>query len=292
MSTELGEFLRSRRARLSPDGLGLPQYGRRRVPGLRREEVAQLAGVSADYYMRLEQGRNPHVSDQVLDAIARALRLTETERAHLYALARPNHRQPASPHAPVRRSLQAVLDGMGSNPAIIVDYTTTILAANALAQTVFSIGPGGRGRDRARNFFLEPAARDFFPRWEEDAVSLVAELRVQAAKRPDDPRLTALIGELSIKSAEFRALWAKHPVKDKTHGEKVINHPLAGELVLAYDRMTLPGTEDAFLYAYTAEPGSPTAERLALLASWGTDAPSTGEPSALPDTSPRAVAPD
>jgi hypothetical protein len=162
-----------------------------------------------------------------------------------------------------------MLDGMPGNPAIIVDYTTTVFAANALARSVFGIGNDERTRDRARHFFLDPGSREFFPQWPQDALGLTAELRVQAVRRPDDPRLTSLIGELSIKSDEFRALWARHPVKDKTHGQKTIDHPLAGRMVLSYDRMALADDEDASLYVYTAEPGSDTADRLALLASWG-----------------------
>ncbi|MEU3979399.1 helix-turn-helix transcriptional regulator [Streptomyces sp. NPDC026672] len=271
MNTELRDFLQSRRARLTPGEVGLPERGRRRVAGLRREEVAQLAGVSTDYYVRLEQGRGPHVSDQVLDAVGRALRLEPTELAHLYALARPPRRR-AAPRGPrpVRRSLRLMLDGM-AGPALISDYTTTVLAANELARAVF--GFDDRSRDRARHFFLAPAARDFYPNWAEDAHTLVAELRLQTGRRPDDPRLTALVGELSIKSDEFRELWAKHPVRQKTAGRKTLLHPDVGLLELSYDRMTLADDNDAQLYVYTVEPGSESAERLALLASWHATAP-------------------
>jgi len=264
---ELRDFLQSRRARLTPADVGLPDRGRRRVAGLRREEVAQLAGVSTDYYVRLEQGRGAHVSDQVLDAVARALRLDATERARLYTLARPVPRKPAA-RPTVRDSLWRMLDGMPDNPAMIVDYTTMVLAANEPARLVFDVGEEGRKRDRARNFFLDPAAREFFPDWSQDAIGLVAELRIQVARRPDDPRLTALVGELSIKSDEFRALWAKHPVKDKTSGTKTVHHPLVGRMSFAYDRMVLADDDGANLYVFSAEPGSDSAERLALLASW------------------------
>jgi transcriptional regulator with XRE-family HTH domain len=275
MTSELSDFLQSRRARLTPRDVDLPERGRRRVAGLRREEVAQLAGVSTDYYVRMEQGRNVNVSDQVLDAVGRALRLDATELAHLYALARPR-RRPVHGPKPIRRSLQLMLDTF-SGPALISDYTTTVLAANALADAVF--GADDLSRDRARHFFLSPAARDFYPHWSDGAHDLVAELRVQAGRRPNDPRLTALIGELSIKSREFRDLWAKHPVRKKTYGTKAITHPVVGNLHLSYDRMMLADDGDAQLYVYTVEPGSESAERLALLASWhATDSDDSVDP--------------
>ncbi len=278
MSSQLRDFLQTRRARLTPEEVGLPGRGHRRVPGLRREEVAQLAGVSTDYYVRLEQGRPVNVSDQVLDAIARALRLPPNELAHLYALARPDRKRKVREPGPIRHSLRLMLDGLDA-PALISDYTTRVLAANALGRAVFQTD--GQTRERAWYFFLDPNARNFFPNWAEDAVTLVSELRVQTGRRPNDPRLTALVGELSIKSDEFRALWAKHPVSDKTHGVKSVNHPVVGRIDLSYDRLTLADDDDASLYVYTVEPGSVSAERLALLASWqatpttGADAPQT-----------------
>ncbi|NMO56668.1 helix-turn-helix domain-containing protein [Actinoplanes sp. TBRC 11911] len=276
MNRELGDFLRSRRARLTPAEVGLPERGPRRVAGLRREEVAQLAGLSTDYYVRLEQGRGPHVSDQVLTALGRALRLDQDELAHLRALVLPEpatvrRTHPAGPR-PVRASLRRMLDDM-AGAAIITDYTMTVWAENALARAVFQITDDPRTRDRARRFFLdEPRSREFYPDWARDAESMVADLRVQVGKRPGDPHLTELIGELSIRSARFRELWASHPVRDKTHGPKVLNHPLVGRLDLAFDRMTLTDDVDSAMYVFTAEPGSPTSDRLALLASWSADA--------------------
>src|ERR1700754_3670438 len=202
MNAQLSDFLRSRRARLRPGEVGLPERGRRRVPGLRREEVAQLAGVSTDYYVRLEQGHGAHVSDQVLDAVGRALRVTAAEMAHLHALARPargggGRRSGPDRPLPVRDSLRRMLDGM-EGPAIITDYTMSVQAENALARAAFLITDDPRSRDRARRFFLDPGMRELYPDWPDDAESMVAELRVQVGKRPADPRLTALIGELSI----------------------------------------------------------------------------------------------
>lgn len=273
MGPELSDFLQTRRARLTPAEVGLPERGPRRVTGLRREEVAQLAGVSTDYYVRLEQGRPVHVSDQVLNAIARALRFSAAETAHLYALARPPRGDDVKPRLPVRRSLQIMLDAMDA-PALICDYTTRLLATNTLGRAVF--GAEDADHERAWYFFLDPGSREFFPDWDADALTMVSELRVQAGRRPDDRRLATLIGELSIRSPEFRELWARHPVRDKTNGTKVINHPLVGRLELNYDRMILADDNDAALYVYTPEPGSESVQRLALLASWHT-APPTSE---------------
>ncbi|WP_203980524.1 helix-turn-helix domain-containing protein [Planotetraspora silvatica] len=267
MNAQLSDFLRSRRARLSPQDVGLAGYGRRRVPGLRREEVAQLAGVSTDYYIRLEQGRGRQVSDAVLDAVSRALRLDPTEHAYLHDLARP-HRATGRGRQPIRRSVRHLLESMRDTPAIVVDHRMVIVTANALGVAVFGLTDDLRSRDRARQFFLDPKSRAFFPDWAADAESVAAELRLQAARRPDDQRLTALIGELCIKSAEFRTLWADHKVREKTQGRKRINHPTVGELVFTFERLALADDDEQTLIVYTVEPGSPTAERLAVLASW------------------------
>jgi len=267
MNPALSDFLRSRRARLSPRGVGLPSSGRRRVPGLRREEVAQLAGVSTDYYIRLEQGRGRQVSDAVLDAVSRALRLTPSEHAYLHDLARP-HRASDRRRSPIRPGVRQLLDGMRDVPAIIVDYRMVIVTANALGAAMFGLDDDPRSRDRARKFFLDPDSRAFFPDWTADAQTVAAELRVQVARHPDDQWLTVLIGELCIKSPEFRALWADHEVREKVNGFKRVNHPVVGELELNYERLSLAGDDEQTLIAYTAETGSPTSERLAVLASW------------------------
>ncbi|MFF7470615.1 helix-turn-helix domain-containing protein [Streptomyces sp. NPDC008092] len=275
MDGELGDFLRSRRARIQPEEVGLPSHGRRRVPGLRREEVAQLAGVSVDYYIRLEQGRGPSVSDAVLDAIARVLRLDETEHAYLLTVARPHKKgstaRPARPR--VRPGVQLLLDGMERTPAFVLGRRMDVLAWNALGDAVngFSaLAPADR--NIPRQVFLDPAAAGFYPDWAAVAAQTVANLRIDAGHHPDDPRMAALVGELSLKSADFRRLWADHEVKECAYGTKRIQHPVAGLLTLPYETLTVPTDPDQTIVAYTPEPGSETAERLALLGSWATTA--------------------
>ncbi|MCX5333556.1 helix-turn-helix transcriptional regulator [Streptomyces sp. NBC_00140] len=269
MDGDLGDFLRTRRARIQPEEVGLPSHGRRRVPGLRREEVAQLAGVSVDYYIRLEQGRGPSVSDAVLDAVARVLRLDETEHAYLQAVARPR-KQGARPAAPrVRAGIQLLLDSMDHTPAFVLDRRMTVLAWNALADAVFGYsGTTAEARSIPRQVFLDPAAHDFYPEWQAVAAQSVAHLRVQAGHHQDDRQLTALVGELSLKSEDFRRLWADHQVRECAYGVKRVQHPVAGRLVFPYESLTLPSDGDLTLLVYTPEPGSETAERLALLGSW------------------------
>ncbi|MFD3836629.1 helix-turn-helix transcriptional regulator [Streptomyces sp. NPDC058642] len=269
MDGDLGDFLRTRRARIQPEEVGLPSHGRRRVPGLRREEVAQLAGVSVDYYIRLEQGRGPSVSDAVLDAVARVLRLDGTEHAYLHAVARPR-RQGARPAAPrVRAGIQLLLDSVDRTPAFVLDRRMTVVAWNALADAVFGYsGTTAEARSIPRQVFLDPAAHDFYPEWQAVAAQCVAHLRVQAGHHHNDRQLTALVGELSLKSEDFRRLWADHQVRECAYGVKRVQHPVAGRLVFPYETLTLPGEGDLALLVYTPEPGSETAERLALLGSW------------------------
>jgi transcriptional regulator with XRE-family HTH domain len=275
MNAELSDFLRTRRAKLNPEDVGISRRGatRRRVPGLRREEVAELAGVSTDYYIRLEQGRARQVSDSVLDAVARTLRLQPAEHAYLYDLMRP--RAASEPIKPVRDGLRLLLDGMRDVPAMVVDYRMVILSTNRLGAAVFGVTDDPRTRDRGRLFFLDPQAREFFPDWAADADSMVAELRLQAARHPDDPWLTRLIGELAIKSTEFRTRWADHDVREKTSGIKRLRHPVVGDLELRYERLNPADDPDHRLLAYTAEPGSASAERLSVLASWTADGADT-----------------
>ncbi|MFE3168991.1 helix-turn-helix transcriptional regulator [Streptomyces sp. NPDC059224] len=281
MDGELGDFLRSRRARIRPEEVGLPTHGRRRVPGLRREEVAQLAGVSVDYCIRLEQGRGPGgpsrtksggVSDAVLDAIARVLRLDETEHACLMTVARPRRTAAGRPAAPrVRPGVQLLLDGMGLTPAFVLGRRMDVLAWNALGDAVngFStLAPAER--NVPRQVFLDPAAVGFYPDWAAVAAQTVANLRIDAGRHPDDARMAALVGELSMKSADFRRLWADHEVKECAYGVKRIQHPVAGLLTLPYETLTVPTNPDQTIVAYTPEPGSGTAERLSLLGSWAT----------------------
>ncbi|MER5817709.1 helix-turn-helix domain-containing protein [Streptomyces californicus] len=275
---ELSEFLRTRRAKLQPQDVGLPEFGRhRRVPGLRREELAQLAGVSVAYYTRLEQGNGRNVSAEVLDAIARALRLTDAEHAHLTHLARPaRHKKKRRPPRAqrVRTGLLYLLESMEGVPAYVTGARSDILAWNPMAAAVFgdwgALPPGER--NWARLVFLSPAYRDLFVNWDSKASDMVSYLRLYAGCHPDDPELSALVGELSVKSEEFRRLWATHNVKEKGHGTKLVRHPLAGDLTLSYETLNLPDDEEQHLVTYHAEPGSASAEGLRLLASWGADA--------------------
>ncbi|MFJ4963308.1 helix-turn-helix domain-containing protein [Streptomyces sp. NPDC088729] len=275
---ELSEFLRTRRARLKPQDVGLPEFGRhRRVPGLRREELAQLAGVSVAYYTRLEQGNGRNVSAEVLDAIAHALRLTDAEHAHLTHMTKParhkKKRRPARVQQ-VRLGLRQLLDTMDGVPAYVSGARTDILAWNPLAAALF--GDWGalppKERNWARLVFLSPAYQDLFVDWDAKASDTVSYLRLYAGCHPDDPELSALVGELSVKSEEFRRLWATHNVKEKGHGVKLIRHPLAGELSLSYETLHLPDDEEQFLVTFHGEPGSASAEALRMLASWGSDA--------------------
>ncbi|MER6397504.1 helix-turn-helix transcriptional regulator [Kitasatospora sp. NPDC001603] len=267
MENTVGDFLRSRRARIQPEEVGLPSHGRRRVQGLRREEVAQLAGVSVDYYVRLEQGRGGSASDAVLAAVARVLRLDEVEAAHLRALARPA--TTAGGGRVVREGTRLLLDLMAGVPAFVLGRRMDVLAWNALGDAVqgYSATPPDR-RNAARYAFLDPAAREFYPQWDAVAAETVAYLRLDAGRHPEDAKLAALVGELSVRSEEFRRLWADHLVKQKTHGVKLIHHPLVGELDFGYETLSVNGSPDQLLVAYTAPPGSPTAQKLAMLASW------------------------
>jgi len=288
---ELSEFLRTRRARLKPEDVGLPDFGRhRRVPGLRREELAQLAGVSVAYYTRLEQGNGRNVSAEVLDAIARALRLTDAEASHLTHLAKPKQykKKSSAPAQHVRGALRQLLDSIDTVPAYITGRRTDILVWNRMAAAVFGdwseLPP--QERNWARLVFLRPEYRDLFVEWEQKAADIVSMLRMDAGYCPDDPRLSALVGELSVKSEEFRRLWATHDVKEKTYGVKRLHHPLVGDLTLHFEGFRLSDGTDQALITYHAEPGSPSADALRLLASWGTDATRAGASADRPGLTP------
>jgi transcriptional regulator with XRE-family HTH domain len=275
--TEIREFLTSRRARITPEQAGLVSYGSRRVPGLRREEVAVLAGVSVPYYTRIERGEMNGVSDTVLEALARALQLDEAERAHLFDLARAL-RPPGSPRrrrAPkqrVRPSIQHVLDGLTGAPAFVLNARLDILAANelgyALYSDMFSRAAGPGPVNSARYVFLDPGASDFYVDWERAANDVVAVLRHAAGRDPYDCDLSDLVGELSTQSAEFRTRWAAHNVRFHDTGVKEYHHPLVGDLTLTYNRMDLAADPGQMLMIWTAEPGSKSAEALSLLGSW------------------------
>ncbi|MFF3841815.1 helix-turn-helix domain-containing protein [Streptomyces sp. NPDC001930] len=280
LSAELSEFLRSRRARLKPEDVGLPSFGRhRRVPGLRREELAQLAGVSVAYYTRLEQGNGRNVSMEVLDSIARALRLSDTERAHLTHLAKPTakkkqHRAAIARPQQVRPGLRHLLDSMEGVPGFIVGRRLDILAWNRMARALMGDFDAMEPAERnvARMVFLGPNSRDLYRDWECKATEVVSVLRLYAGCYPDDPALLALVGELSVRSEEFRSLWAAHTVADKGHGTKVLRHPLVGEMTLTYESMQVAGGDpELMLVTYQAEPGTASADALRLLAQWGVE---------------------
>ncbi|WP_067545894.1 helix-turn-helix transcriptional regulator [Nocardia crassostreae] len=265
---ELGEFLRSRRARLRPEEVGLVDHtARRRVPGLRREELALLAGVSVDHYVRLEQGRTLHFSESVLDAVARALRLNPVERDHLYRLARPWDGEEPPAKQQVRPGLRRLLDSASDVPAYIVGRGTTVLAWNRLAAaliTDFGAMPP-RERNLARLVFLDEGMRELYEDWPAKASDVVAYLRLDAARNPGDPDIAALIDDLSTASAEFRDLWQRHELKDKTHGRYIYRHPVVGRLDLGFETLRLPDDPDQGLVAHTVEPDSPSAAALHLL---------------------------
>jgi len=271
---EIREFLTSRRAKLTPDEVGLTSYGPRRVPGLRREEVAVLAGVSVPYYTRLERGNLSGVSESVLEALARALQLDEAERAHLFDLARAA--QPAAPkrrrrtQQRVRPSVQRMIDAMTGAPAFLQNGRLDILAANALGRALFSelyVDPV-RPVNPARFVFLSPRAPDFYGDWERAANDTVAILRTEAGRDPYDSSLSDLVGELSTRSEEFRTRWASHNVRIHRTGAKDLHHPVVGDLSLTYEMLDLSADSGLVIVAYTAEPGSKSAEALDLLASW------------------------
>ncbi|WP_329454462.1 helix-turn-helix domain-containing protein [Streptomyces sp. NBC_01497] len=272
---ELTEFLHTRRARLKPVDVGLPDLGRhRRVPGLRREELAQLAGVSVAYYTRLEQGNAENVSTDVLDAIARALRLTDAETHHLTHLARPKRRSNKRAHVrpqALRAGLGTLLQSMELVPAYVLGHRTDILAWNRLAAAVFhDFGAvPEHNRNYARLVFLDPTMRTLYADWEAKAAETASALRMYAGYCADDPELSSLVGELSVRSGDFRRLWAAHEVHEKGYGSKVLNHPLVGGLELSYETLKLPDDPEQTLLLFHAEPGSKSDESLRLLASWG-----------------------
>ncbi|MEU8660066.1 helix-turn-helix transcriptional regulator [Actinoplanes philippinensis] len=281
--TDLGDFLRTCRAGLTPEAVGLDDAGpvKRRVRGLRREEVAQLAGVSVDYYTRLEQGRHSSPSEAVLEALARVFRLEPAARAHLADLARPVRRRAAQPPAQrVRPAMQQLIASMSEHPALILGRRTDVLAANTLARELFTdwtrMPP--RERNYARWMFLDPAAAELFRDWRTVAAEVVGTLRLYAGRHPDDVRLNELVGELTIRSAEFSAWWNGHQVHERTHGVKRLAHPAVGPVTLRYEALPLPGDADQVLFVYHTDPGSSSHDNLKLLAllSGGTATPRGG----------------
>jgi len=270
---QIREFLTTRRARVTPEQAGLPAYGgNRRVKGLRREEVAMLAGVSIDYYVRLERGNLTGASESVLDALGRALRLDEAERDHLFALARaagPGPRRRRTPTS-VRPAVQQVLDAITDAPAWMRNGRHDILAMNRLARALFApvLADPRRPANTTRFVYLDPAAPEFFVDWDRVAKDAAAMLRLEAGRNPHDPALIELIGELSTRSEIFRKRWASHDVQFHRSGQKRLRHPVVGRLDLNYESMELPSEPGLVLNVYTAAPDTATADALTMLASW------------------------
>jgi transcriptional regulator with XRE-family HTH domain len=277
---QVREFLISRRERISPAQAGLPAYGggNRRVKGLRREEVALLAGVSIDYYVRMERGNLTGASDGVLDGIASALQLDEAERAHLFDLARAA--LPASPRqqrgkaAGVTEGIQQILDAIADAPAWVRNARHDLLAANRLARALYAplLADPRRPANNARFVYLDPASREFFADWERAADDIAAMLRSEAGSSPHDKQLIELIGELSTRSEEFRRRWAAHNVRFHRTGRKSLRHPVVGMLDLDFEAMEFPAHPGLTLLVYTAAAGTPTADSLRMLASWAATA--------------------
>jgi transcriptional regulator with XRE-family HTH domain len=273
--SEVREFLTSRRARITPAQAGLPAYGgNRRVSGLRREEVALLAGVSVDYYTRLERGNLGGASESVLDALAHALQLDEAERGHLFDLARAANTTPRTRRRPapptIRPAVQRILDAMTSAPAYVRNGRRDILAANRLGYALYSemfVDPV-RPANLARFVFLSPRSGDFFIDWKGAAHDVVAILRTEAGRDPYDRALTDLVGELSTRSEEFRTRWAAHNVRYHHTGIKHVHHPVVGDLHLTFEALDLPADPGLSLLTYSAEPGSTSQDALELLGSW------------------------
>ena len=272
---EMREFLASRRARITPEQAGLTVYGKnRRVTGLRREEVAMLAGISVEYYTRLERGNANGASEDVLEGIARALQLDEAERSHLFDLARSAsttrvvRRRPS--HEQVRPNVQRIVDAITEMPADVRNARLDILYSNPLARALYTDAheDSTRPTNVARFIFLNSRSEEFFDDWNGIANDAVAILRAEAGRDPYDRRLTDLIGELSTRSEEFRVRWADHNVKLHNTGAKTFHHPIVGELTLAYEALEIATDPGQRLLIYTAEPNSPSQEALNLLASW------------------------
>jgi transcriptional regulator with XRE-family HTH domain len=272
---ELGEFLQTRRARLRPEEMGLVSYGeRRRVPGLRREELAQLAGVSVSYYTRLEQGQSSNASDEVLEAIANALRLEEDEREYLLRMAHPPRARRALPTQHARPGVKQMLDAMSETPALVLGRANDVLAWNALGHALFaghvdfdSPSRPGERPNMSIMLFLDAHYRELYVDWKAKARGNVADLRRHSVQHPDDPRLAAVVGELSMKSPEFAALWAAHPVRVCDPIRRDYRHPLVGCLSLSQEAWLQTVDSDQRLIVMSAEPGSVSEAALRLLSS-------------------------
>jgi len=276
---DLSEFLTSRRAKLTLEKAGLPDFGgRRRVPGLRREEVALLAGMSAEYYKRLERGNATGVSEAVIDGVSRALQLNEAEHSHLYDLVRAAN---AGAHSQRRRSgkksqltegMQQTIDAMSTVPVFVQNGRLDAVATNTLGRALFSemFDDARPPVNAARFVFLDPRAQNFYQDWEANTRQIVAILRAEAGRSPYDRQLSDLVGELSTRSDLFRKLWGAHDVREHRTGIKSIHHPIVGDLDLTYQGMDLASDHGLQMLVFSAEPGSVNADRLQLLANWAT----------------------
>lgn len=278
----LGEYLRARRAQLRPEMFGLPDVARRQVPGLRRHELALLAGISTEYYIRLEQGRDRHPSPQVVEALAGVLQLDFDGAAHLHRLAAPTprKRRPYRPE-PVPQSIRQLIASWAASPALVVGGVGDVRAANPLAEL---LSPAYRpGANVLRETFLNPAVRDLHRDWDDLTVSLAAGLRAYAGTNADDPRLEAVVGELSVHSDTFRRLWARHDARPRTGGVALLDHPQLGPLDLRLEKLAITGTTGLMLLVYHAEPDSPSAHALALLANLADQGTGREEPNVALD---------
>jgi transcriptional regulator with XRE-family HTH domain len=276
IAKDIKDFLMTRRARITPEQVGLPPGGRRRVPGLRREEVARLAGVSIEYYTQIERGNVAGVSDDVLRAVARALRLGEAEETHLFDLVRAvtgkadRTRSSRRTDPAIPDGVQALLDSMLTAPAIVINGHLDIVAANALGRALYApvFAQVKATPNLARFIFFDAAAEQFFPEWAREADDVVALLRAEAARSPDSPAVSRLIDELATRSEQFRTSWAAHNVKAHRHGVKRFRHSEVGEMSLTYNVFDITSVGGLCLIGHTAEPHSRSDEALRLLASW------------------------
>lgn len=272
------EFLTTRRAKLTPEQVGLPDFGgRRRVPGLRREEVALVAGMSAEYYKRLERGNATGVSESVIDGVSRALQLDDTEHAHLNDLiraanagARPQQRRGPSRKSQVTEGLQQTIDAMSTVPVYVQNGRLDAVATNRLGRALFSemLDDAGQPANAARFVFLEPRAQTFYREWETQTRQIVAILRAEAGRSPFDRQLSDLVGELCTRSDLFRRLWGAHDVREHRAGLKSVHHPVVGDLDLTFHAMDLASDRGLQMIVFSAEPASATHERMQLLANW------------------------
>ena len=281
IAKDIREFLMTRRAKITPEQVGLAPGVRRRVPGLRREEAAQLAGVSTEYYTQIERGNVAGVSDEVLQAISRALRLSDDETVHFFDLVRAGagtRTSTRNKRAAVKKlpeGVQALMDGMAGSPAIVLDGNLDILAANPLGRLLYSpLYDRALGRPNfARFIFFDSAAAQVFPEWERSADEAVGLLQAEAARDPHSAAITQIVGELATQSVEFRTRWAAHNVTAHRHGVKRFGHPEFGDLTLTYNVFEVTAAPGLSLVGYTAEPNSPSAQALSIMSSWSVTGP-------------------